>query len=116
MAGYQLPNFLQVFSVNPGFNIRESVHLSMSSIPKFKPATILASIVLIFNAKTPPTSGKFLLRPLHHVCVVLGLLVVKEGDGGERGRKRFSDDTLWGMSTYIRTLFYGWQTEKISAK
>ena len=90
------------------------MRLSVSSVPELEPATILASIVFIFNAKTPPASGKFLLRPLHHMCVVLGLLVVKEGDGGERRRKRFSDDTLWGMSTYIRTHFGGRQTEKIS--
>ena len=92
------------------------MHLSMSSVPEFKPLTILASIVLIFNAKTPPTSGKFLLRPLHHVRVVLGVLIVQEGEGGERGRKRFSDNALWGVGTNIRTLFDGRQTEKISAK
>ena len=58
----------------------------MSSVPKFEPPAILASVILIINTEAFHTSTKLLLGPLHHVRVVLGVLVVEEGDGGERGR------------------------------
>ena len=58
----------------------------MSSVPEFEPPAILASVILVLNTKAFLTSCKLLLGPLHHVSVVLGVLVVEEGDGGERGR------------------------------
>ena len=57
----------------------------MPLIPPLEPNTIRASIVFIFNTKASLASHKLLPGPLHHVLVVLGFLVVQEGDGGERG-------------------------------
>ena len=62
----------------------------MSSVPEFEPPAILATVIFILNTKALRTSSKLLLGPLHHVHVILGVLVVEEGDGGERGRYRLS--------------------------
>ena len=67
---------------------------TMPLIPPLEPGTIVTSIVFIVYTKASLTAFKILLGPLHHVLVVLGCLVVQEGDGGEGGRSWLSNDTL----------------------
>ena len=106
----------QIFFINPGCDIWETVRLTMSAVPEFQPTTVSASIIFVFNAEALCTPSKLFLWPLHHGFVVLWLLVVQEGDCRERGRKRFSNNALWRMITNIRALCVGGQKEKISGK
>ena len=77
--------FSQVLLINLCVHVWVSMGLTMPLIPPLEPNTIRASIVLIFNTKTSFASHKLFPGPLHHVLVVLGGLVVQEGDRGESG-------------------------------
>ena len=77
----------------------------MPLIPPLKPNTGITPIVLIINTETTVTSSKVFLGPLHHVLLVLGPLVVQEGDGGEGGWSRLSYNALQGVLTAAATLY-----------
>ena len=76
---------------------------SMPFVPPLKPGTIVAPVVFVFYSKTARMSVKLLFTPQHHVLVILGALVVEEGDGGGGGRPWLSQDTLRFMFTLANT-------------
>ena len=75
----------------------------MPLVPPLKPNASITPVVLVIYTETPVTSSKFFLGPLHHVLLVLGPLVVQEGDGGEWGWSRLSCNALRGVLTPAAT-------------
>ena len=78
----------------------------MPLVPPLKPKASITSIVLIVYTETSLTPSKVLLRPLHHVLLVLGPLVEQEGDGGVRGWPWLSQNALWGVVTPALALYF----------